>query len=112
MHVSIKLAFDLGDAFFMAWESCYFFEVESEATTGLWYMFGTEYMEELIDLADNKGKMIALTPSTDFGATSIPRLKKFYKRFGFVENKGKNKDYEISETMYRQPRKPKVEHLS
>ena len=36
--------------------------------------------------------------------TSQARLKKFYKKFGFVENKGRNKDFEISELMYREPK--------
>lgn len=31
----------------------------------------------------------------------MSRLREFYKRFGFVENKGRDKDYEISEAMYR-----------
>lgn len=61
---------------------------------------GTSFMTDLVDLADIKGSTIALTPSGDFGG-NVKRLKEFYKRFGFVENKGKNKDYEISETMYR-----------
>jgi predicted GNAT family acetyltransferase len=65
---------------------------------------GAEYMEELSAYADSKGKTIALTPSVDFGGTSVLRLKKFYKRFGFVENKGRNRDYAISETMYRRPK--------
>ena len=66
---------------------------------------GTEVMNEITNFADSKGKTIALTPSTDFGATSVSRLKEFYKRFGFVENKGKNKDFSISESMYRLPAK-------
>lgn len=61
---------------------------------------GSEAMQQLIDYADQTGQRIALTPSGDFGGTK-KRLVEFYKRFGFVENKGKNKDYEISEAMYR-----------
>lgn len=61
---------------------------------------GTQVMERLIHWADQTGKAIALTPSADFGGNK-KRLTEFYKRFGFVENKGKNKDYEISESMYR-----------
>ena len=63
---------------------------------------GTLIMEEIISYADKQNKIIVLSPSKDFGG-SVPRLMKFYKRFGFVENKGRNKDYEISETMYRSP---------
>jgi predicted GNAT family acetyltransferase len=62
---------------------------------------GTDAMQNLISYADDSGKAIALSPSKDFGASSVNRLKDFYKRFGFVENKGKNKDFSISESMYR-----------
>jgi GNAT superfamily N-acetyltransferase len=62
---------------------------------------GEKVMEEIVKYADKNNLTIKLTPSKDFGATSVGRLKKFYKRFGFVENKGKNKDYSIGETMYR-----------
>jgi len=64
---------------------------------------GTLYMENLITKADQEGKRIVLSPSKDFGASSVSRLKEFYNRFGFVENKGKNKDFSISESMYRNP---------
>lgn len=64
---------------------------------------GSRVMGDLIRYADESGKTIALSPSTDFGGSSVARLKAFYKQFGFVENKGKLKDYEVSETMYRKP---------
>ena len=63
---------------------------------------GTEAMNELISYADKKGKRIVLTPSGDFGG-SLSRLKNFYKKFGFVENKGINKDFSTQESMYRNP---------
>lgn len=63
---------------------------------------GSQVMQRIIDWADQNGKTVALTPSKDFGGT-VPRLKSFYKNFGFVENKGRNKDFEISESMYREP---------
>jgi GNAT superfamily N-acetyltransferase len=63
---------------------------------------GSQFMQELIDYGNQSGKKISLTPSADFGGNKS-RLVEFYKRFGFVENKGKNKDYEISEAMYRLP---------
>lgn len=62
---------------------------------------GTKAMQDLIDFADEQNALMSLSPSTDFGATSINRLKDFYSRFGFVPNKGKYKDYSISESMYR-----------
>lgn len=61
---------------------------------------GTKFMNELIADADLKGKAIGLTPSADFGGNK-KRLTEFYKRFGFVDNKGKNKDFTISESMVR-----------
>lgn len=64
---------------------------------------GTSFMEVLTNYADKVQKVITLSPSTDFGASSVSRLKNFYKRFGFVENKGRNKDFTISDTMYREP---------
>ncbi len=65
---------------------------------------GTKAMERLIEHADANGLTIALTPSKDFGATNIKRLKDFYKRLGFVENKGKNKDFSTKESMIRTPK--------
>ena len=66
---------------------------------------GAKVMEAVVREADKDGVVVALTPSTDFGASSKARLVAFYKRFGFVENKGRNKDFSISDTMYRLPQK-------
>lgn len=63
---------------------------------------GTKAMQDIISYADSQNKTIALTPSSDFGGNKS-RLTSFYKKLGFVENKGRNKDYEISESMYRSP---------
>jgi GNAT superfamily N-acetyltransferase len=64
---------------------------------------GSKFMEDLIAHADERGHMLALTPASDFGG-SVPRLHRFYGRYGFVPNKGKHKDYSISEGMYRHPK--------
>jgi GNAT superfamily N-acetyltransferase len=64
---------------------------------------GSRVMQEIVDWADANGKKIALTPSADFGGNK-KRLGDFYRRFGFVDNKGKNKDFEVSESMVREPR--------
>ena len=72
---------------------------------------GTGFMNELIRYADNTNKTIELTPSKDFGASSVSGLKKFYKNFGFVENKGRNKDFTISESMFRLPKEQKIANL-
>lgn len=61
---------------------------------------GTAAMQALVGYADQTGQHIALSPSSDFGGNKS-RLVAFYKRFGFVENKGKNKAFSTSETMYR-----------
>jgi predicted GNAT family acetyltransferase len=60
---------------------------------------GSKAMQKIIDFADAEGKDIRLTPSTDFGASSVSRLKKFYKGFDFV-NKPKS-DFSSRETMIR-----------
>ena len=64
---------------------------------------GAKVMEEIIKFSDGNNKTIVLTPSTEFGATSVKRLTDFYKKFGFVENKGVNKDFTIRDSMYRNP---------
>ena len=61
---------------------------------------GTAAMQALLDYADRTGQRIELTPSADFGGNK-KRLIDFYKRLGFVENKGAAKDFTISEAMYR-----------
>jgi hypothetical protein len=69
---------------------------------------GTKAMERLVDYADSKGSRITLTPALkdkNAGTTSRSRLVDFYKRFGFVENKGRKKDFTISDSMYRVPKK-------
>lgn len=70
---------------------------EAERNTGK----GTDAMQKLVDYADRTGQHIALTPSSDFGGNK-KRLTAFYKRFGFVENKGKNRAFSTYESMYRQ----------
>ena len=67
---------------------------------------GSQIMQELIDYADQVGKRMEVSPGIkDFylGTTSRNRLVNFYKRFDFVENKGRNKDFTTSKGMYRIP---------
>lgn len=63
---------------------------------------GSKAMEMICDFADDNGLIIALTPTNDFGGT-VSRLKQFYKRFGFVENKGRTKNFDTTESMVRDP---------
>ena len=63
---------------------------------------GTEFMNTLTSLADQIGYKITLTPSNAYGG-NVQRLKEFYRRFGFIFNKGDNRDYTHKEDMYRLP---------
>lgn len=64
---------------------------------------GSRFMEELTKIADDNGWILVLTPDTSFGGSSVGRLKKFYKRFGFVPNKGRSTDFNTRESMIRRP---------
>ena len=64
---------------------------------------GSRFMEDLTKLADKNGWILGLTPDTSFGGTSVSRLKKFYKRFGFFPNKGRKADFNTREAMIRRP---------
>lgn len=61
---------------------------------------GTAVMQDIVAAADAQGIDLALTPSDAFGSSKA-RLEKFYRRFGFVPNKGRNKDFTTRETMLR-----------
>ena len=63
---------------------------------------GTQAMQDIVDRMDREGAIIVLTPDDAFGGNKN-RLIKFYKRFGFVPNKGRNKDFRFRETMIRYP---------
>jgi len=67
---------------------------------------GSKVMQELIAYADANGKIVVLDPDLldkQHGTTSQSRLRKFYKRFGFIDNKGRNKNYEFRNLMIRYP---------
>jgi len=57
-------------------------------------------LQALINKADTEGITLALTPSDAFGA-SKSRLTKWYKRHGFVPNRGRNKDFTTKEALIR-----------
>ena len=65
---------------------------------------GSKFMRDLCYWADDNKVIICLTPSDSFGASSVSRLKKFYKKFGFIDNKGRNSDFNHKESMYRKPK--------
>ena len=62
---------------------------------------GQSILNDVIEYANKNNKVITLTPTTEFNTQN--RLKKWYKANGFVENKGKNTDFLISDTMYKLP---------
>ena len=62
---------------------------------------GQHILDDIIKYADDKHKRIVLTPTNEFGKRK--KLIRWYKRNGFVENKGRNTDFSISETMYKNP---------
>jgi GNAT superfamily N-acetyltransferase len=62
-------------------------------------------LDEIIAQADRDGVTLALTPSNAFGA-SKKRLTDWYRRNGFVPNKGQNKNFATRESMVRPPTVP------
>ena len=63
---------------------------------------GQSILNDIIDYADKNGKTITLTPTSQYLTKN--RLTNWYKKNGFVENKGRNTNYSISDTMYRLPK--------
>ena len=62
---------------------------------------GQNILTDIMKYADVNNKTITLTPTKEFG--TYEQLKSWYKKNDFVENKGKNTDLRISDTMYRTP---------
>lgn len=63
---------------------------------------GTEIMQAIGEYAQQTGKPVALTPSTDFGG-SMSGLTRFYRGLGFEPNTGRNKDFRFQDTMILNP---------
>jgi len=61
-------------------------------------------MEQLIRQADAEGKTLALTSEPMNKSVNKARLTAFYKSLGFVENKGKSRNFETQAGMIREPR--------
>jgi GNAT superfamily N-acetyltransferase len=64
---------------------------------------GTQIMKAICAYADEHGAMILLSPFTERGVRYRNRLVRWYKSLGFVENKGRRKDFRFRDTMYRPP---------
>ena len=69
---------------------------------------GTKVMNSITKFADAENLPIVLIPEPDDDNVSPKKLMDFYKKFGFIINKGKRMDYTFSmpfaTTMYRMPR--------
>lgn len=69
---------------------------------------GSKVLEDITHYADVNGLRTLLTTAVKdayHGTTSGTRLKTFYKKFGFVDNKGRNKDFTTMHNMIREPKK-------
>jgi GNAT superfamily N-acetyltransferase len=69
---------------------------------------GSKVMNSITKFADTEKLPIVLIPEPDDDNISPKKLMDFYKKFGFIINKGKRMDYTFSmpfaTTMYRMPR--------
>jgi len=66
---------------------------------------GTAIIERILAEADHRGVPTALTPSDAYGS-SVARLRRFYRRLGFVPNTGRRRDFRIQQSMLRAPAAP------
>lgn len=66
---------------------------------------GSQVMAQVVEWADRRSVTLVLTPESEGrGAPSKTKLKQWYRSFGFVPNKGRNKDYYFTDAMIRPPR--------
>jgi ribosomal protein S18 acetylase RimI-like enzyme len=68
---------------------------------------GSAIMRDINKYADENKKKVTLNVATKddhHGTTSSSRLRKFYKSHGYVENKGRHKDFSFRASMYRDPK--------
>lgn len=69
--------------------------------------YADDAMKRLFEYADRNNIIITLTPDNMWGA-SVPKLTAWYKSLGFIMNKGKKKDFQTMQLMYRLPKGIKV----
>jgi tRNA nucleotidyltransferase/poly(A) polymerase len=67
--------------------------------------YANDAMKLIFAYADKNNLIVTLTPDNIWGA-SVPKLKAWYKSLGFIENKGKKKDFQTMQLMYRLPKTP------
>jgi len=63
---------------------------------------GGALMSEITQLCDKYKLLCTLTPANTETPMSV--LLTFYKKFGFVPNKGRNKDFKFMDSMIRYPK--------
>jgi hypothetical protein len=63
---------------------------------------GSARLRGVTKYADRVGKRVSLTPVAKRGYKH--KLTNWYKKFGFKSNKGRNKDFSVSDTMIRNPK--------
>lgn len=63
---------------------------------------GSSFMKKLTMLADEYNVILELSPSDIYGGT-VSKLKSFYNRFGFIDNKGRIRDDRFYYEMIRKP---------
>lgn len=71
---------------------------KSERKKGL----GSALMLEIIQVCDKYNLLCTLTPANT--ETPMNVLLAFYRKFGFVPNKGRNKDFRFMDSMIRYPK--------
>ena len=64
---------------------------------------GAEVMKAITGYADKTGKTLTLTPERRSGGPGKDRLVSWYRKYGFVPNKGRYKDFRFSDSMIRVP---------
>lgn len=62
---------------------------------------GSRFMKGLSKFADKNKQRITLTPQAEKGYKK--KLDTFYKEKGFKPNKGRNRDFSVSDSMIRDP---------
>jgi GNAT superfamily N-acetyltransferase len=62
---------------------------------------GGRFMKGLTNVADKQKRRVTLSQQAEPGYKK--KLDTFYKRFNFKSNKGRNKDFSVSDTMIRNP---------
>ena len=102
----LKLKEEYSGLVLNAYEASHKIEVQDIKVAAKGQGTGTKVMRQLQEYANQVGKPIVLHPEPERGKKEA--LMRFYKGLGFVENKGRNKDYTISSpfglTMYWKPR--------